>query len=105
MVSIYTQMLQKELAAEAPPQTPQERGRAPSALASLTRRGEGAPVTIFAPGARNPRYTTDYNMLLLNIPFTVIDNFKSDDLAQNEILRRKSPKSKPKKILNYIIYS
>ena len=30
----------------------------PSALASLTCRGEGAPVSIFAPGARNPRYAT-----------------------------------------------
>ena len=44
MGSIYTQMLPKALAA-APPR-PQQRGRAPSALARLTRRGKVAPISI-----------------------------------------------------------
>ena len=41
MGSIHTQMLPKALA-----------------LVSLAHRGGGAPIPIFAPGARNPRYAT-----------------------------------------------
>ena len=40
MGSIHTQMLPNALAAGAPPQTLQYRGRAPSALVSLKRRVE-----------------------------------------------------------------
>ena len=56
MGSNYTQMLLKALAAGAPPQTSQKQRRTPSTLASLTHRG--APIPIFAPDARNPRYAT-----------------------------------------------